>query len=95
MTAASIVVAVVWSRKTATDHIGYVVDVFNVALYSSPLALAWKVGVLYCCVALIIVVVLRYCTYHHHHLGRRGGVFGGGFGVFRALHHDRLSIVSV
>eukprot|EP00904_Undaria_pinnatifida_P004396 jgi/Undpi1/13958/HiC_scaffold_9.g03609.m1 len=43
MTAASIVVAVVWSRKTATDHIGYVVDVFNVALYSSPLALAWKV----------------------------------------------------
>lgn len=43
MTSASIVLAVVWSRQTAVDHVGYVVDVFNVMLYASPLALAWKV----------------------------------------------------
>lgn len=44
MTSAGITLAVVWSRDTAVDRIGYVVDLFNVLLYASPLALAWKVG---------------------------------------------------
>ena len=47
MASAGIFLAVVWSRRTAVDRIGYVVDVFNVMLYASPLALAWKVGVIY------------------------------------------------
>ncbi|CAM9526766.1 unnamed protein product, partial [Hapterophycus canaliculatus] len=43
MAIAAGVIAVVWSEETAADRIGYFVDIFNICLYASPLALAWKV----------------------------------------------------
>lgn len=45
MAISAIVIAVVWSNDTAADRIGYFVDIFNVCLYASPLALAWKVRI--------------------------------------------------
>ncbi|CAM9454620.1 unnamed protein product [Scytosiphon promiscuus] len=43
MAVSATVIAIHWSRETSSDSIGYVVDMFNVCLYASPLALAWKV----------------------------------------------------
>lgn len=40
----SVVSVSILSSDTATDSIGSFVDIFNVCLYASPLALAWKVG---------------------------------------------------
>ena len=42
---AALWIAILWDRKTSTDHIGYVVDFFNVLLYGSPLRLALKASV--------------------------------------------------
>eukprot|EP00903_Cladosiphon_okamuranus_P006992 g6803.t1 len=39
----SVVFVSILSSDTATDSIGSFVDIFNVCLYASPLALAWKV----------------------------------------------------
>eukprot|EP00752_Nemacystus_decipiens_P014224 g12652.t1 len=39
----SVVFVTILSSDTATDSIGSFVDIFNVCLYASPLAIAWKV----------------------------------------------------
>lgn len=51
MITASVVISVIWSTKTATDHLGYVIDLFNMLLYGSPLSLAWKV--IFCSVRML------------------------------------------
>lgn len=44
ITGSAIALSILWDRKMATDHVGYVIDFFNVLLYGSPLRLAWKVS---------------------------------------------------
>lgn len=43
MTTTGLTIALVWSKDTAEDSVGYFVDFFNVGLYASPLSLAWQV----------------------------------------------------
>lgn len=43
MIVAASVLSALYSSDTVEDSIGSFVDIFNVCLYASPLALAWKV----------------------------------------------------
>lgn len=80
MTFSAVFVSVL-SSDTATDSIGSFVDIFNVCLYASPLALAWKVGVrrykylcrVLCCVCptyILHMYVRGSCVFRADLLGR-------------------------